>query len=168
LRLDSGGFAGCADYAGWRVLVARKEDDSCEKSHFGVRCGNIVLGILHLRAGKGIRMADMINLDQKLEVRDPSGKTVGFLLSESTFRELMAEQDCMRQELARLRQIQEELEKERGEYQMSCSALGEMYLAAMEMVDPKALERRTTSFDLLIQELDKVAEAHSRRNLDGN
>jgi DNA repair exonuclease SbcCD ATPase subunit len=102
-------------------------------------------------------MADMINLDQKLEVRDASGKTVGFFLSESTLRELMAEQDRMRQELARLRQIQEELEKEREEYQMSCTALGEMYQAAMEMVDPKALEQRSTSFDRLIQELDNKA-----------
>jgi len=112
-------------------------------------------------------MADMINLDQKLEVRDPSGKMVAFLVPERMLRDLLAEQDRMRQELLRSEQARQEIEKERDRYRMLHQALGELYRPHFEK---EFEEQKETGipFELLIQEMDKVAEANSGRNQNGN
>jgi predicted nucleic acid-binding Zn-ribbon protein len=55
------------------------------------------------------------NLDQNLELRDPSGTPVGFFVPDRVFRDLLAERDDLRRQVAVLRQevldLQAQVEK---------------------------------------------------------
>jgi hypothetical protein len=119
-----------------------------------------------LWCGKETTMPDAINLDQKLELRGPSGQTIGFFLAENTLRDLLAEQDRLRRELARLQQAHKELAHQRDSFCAALQALTEQYLPFIEK-DLEELKQTGVPFDLLIQEVDKVAAEHSRTNQNG-
>ena len=108
-------------------------------------------------------MSIPINLDQKLELRDASGSTVGFVLPEQFLRDLLAERDALRKEVA---ELQEQLtalrdraarvEAERDGYLESLHFLTRKDVVPFTEQELADLQKNGMPFDQIIPEIEQI------------
>jgi hypothetical protein len=102
-------------------------------------------------------MANSVDLDKTLELRDASG-TLGFFLSAQERKQL--EQTCqdLRNECTHLRSQMARIESERDQYLKSLYALTRKPIS-FDPEEIKALESNEVDIEQVLKELDQVQEA---------
>jgi uncharacterized protein (DUF3084 family) len=118
-------------------------------------------------------MSESINFEQRLELRNASGTTLGYFVPNDTIHSLLTERDSLHQELTRLqkelaalRKEKEEVETERNAYQQSLQALlkEDFTFTEEEILD---LQQNGIPFEQVIAEVEKIVSQGHRSNGNG-
>ena len=114
-------------------------------------------------------MSFPINLDQRLEVRDASGATVGFILSDQQTRDLITERDALRKQVAELQRqtaaLHDQaarLKAERDGYLESLHFLTRQNLTPLTEPELAELNRDGLPFEQLLPEMEQVVGLKAR------
>lgn len=101
-------------------------------------------------------MSFPVSLDQRLEVRDASGATVGFILSDQQTRDLLADRDALRKRVAELQAQTARLTAERDGYLESLHFLARKELTPLTEQELAELQKDGLPFEQLLPEIEQI------------
>jgi hypothetical protein len=103
------------------------------------------------------------NFDQKLELRDASGRTVGFVLPERQLLDLLAQQEALQKQVVELRQQvaaltarAEEVARERDAYLQTLHFLSRDRLVPITEEELEDIRKTGIPFEQIVAEVEQI------------